>query len=58
MKEYTRDIMTYREYLQFSENKELDAQVAFMSKQLNDSGQMLFTKLPKNLQSITKMKVS
>lgn len=53
-----RDIMTYKEYLQFSENKELDAQVAFMNKQLKDSGQILFTKLPKNLQNITKMKVS
>ena len=58
MKEYMRDIMTYKEYVQFSQNKELDAQAAFISKQQKESGIVVFTNLPSNLQSITKMKVS
>lgn len=58
MKEYMRDIMTYKEYVKFSQNKELDAENAFRSKQNKDSGIFVFTKLPTNLQRITKMKVS
>lgn len=50
--------MTYREYLQYVENKELDAEKAFRSKQNKDSGTFVFTQLPTNLQRITKMKVS
>lgn len=50
--------MTYKEYVQFSQNKELDAENAFRNKQNKDSGTFVFTKLPTNLQRITKMKVS
>ena len=50
--------MTYKEYVKFSQNKELDAENAFRSKQNKDSGIFVFTKLPTNLQRITKMKVS
>lgn len=49
--------MTYKEYMEYTANKELDAKSAFMKKQNKDSGTGVFTKLPSNLQKITKMKV-
>ena len=64
MKEYTRDIMTYKEYMKYATGKILESKqewrrikVAKKSGIKNPYAHFI-NDLPKNLQNITKMKVS